>query len=79
MITRIITDNIISRQVRFQGLRINFKITILMMFTYLLQPKFYFQSLDNVFQFIIPNSLAFISEISQRCFFEASIPESAGG
>lgn len=79
MITRIITDNIISRQVRFQGLRINFKITILMMFTYLLQPKFYFQSLDNVFQFIIPNSLAFISEISQRCFLEASIPESAGG
>ena len=79
MITRIITDNIISRQVRFQGLRINFKITILMMFTYLLQPKFYFQSLDNVFQFIIPNSLAFISEISQRCFLEASIPETAGG
>ena len=39
MITRIITDNIISRNVRFQGLRINFKTTILMMFIYLLQPK----------------------------------------
>ena len=41
----------------------------------------YIQSLDNVFELKIPSklSLTFIPEISQRCFFEASIQESAGG
>ena len=48
---------------------------------YILQPKVHFQLLDIVFELKIPNklSLAFISEISQRCFFEAFISESAGG
>ena len=48
---------------------------------YILQPKVCFQSLDNVFKLKIPNklSLMFTSEVPQRCFFEASIPESAGG
>ena len=76
---KIITDNIISKHVRFQRLHIKFKIIVLMMFIYLLQLKVYFQSLHNVFELIIPNSLTFISEISQRCFLETSIPESAGG
>ena len=45
-----------------------------MTFIYALQPKVHVQSFDNISEFKIPNKcrLAFLSEMSQRCFFEAS-------
>ena len=58
-----------------------FGVSVLMIFTYTSQSQVYFPSLDSVFELKIPNkklSLIFISEIPQRCFFEVSIPESAG-
>ena len=45
-----------------------------MTFIHALQPKVHLQSFDNISEFKIPNKcrLAFLSEMSQRCFFEAS-------
>ena len=74
IITRIMTDNITSGHIRCQRFHLHFGIFILMTFIYALQPKVHIQSFDNISEFKIPNKcrLAFLSEMSQRCFFEAS-------
>ena len=45
-----------------------------MTFIHALQPKVHLRSFDNISEFKIPNKyrLAFLSERSQGCFFEAS-------
>ena len=44
-----------------------------MTFIHTLKPKVHIQSLDNGFEIKISNtlSLTFLSEMSERCFFEA--------
>ena len=71
------TDNIILRHIR---LVIPYKFwNIWITFIHTLQLKVHLQSLDNISELKIPNklSLTYLSELPQRCFFEAY--ESAGG
>ena len=55
-------------------------VSILITFIHILQPKINLQSFDNASELKIPNklSLTFLYQMSQSCFIEASIWDSAG-